>query len=155
MDRSEQVISMNHKELEDFLPHKGKALLLDDIYIYPEQRVAHGFLTLSFSRRDYLFEGHEWAMPGHYISEFANITAACLVAKLYDITFDKRRGVFLTHNCSDFKYPVRLDDQIQCKVLLLEYDGRHASFQATVTNQNGLTAADIPSIKGAILGGKK
>jgi acyl-coenzyme A thioesterase PaaI-like protein len=154
-DTEEQaVIELTRAELEAYLPHTGKALVLDSISIYAS-RWAIGKLALSSPARDYIFEGHAWAMPGHWISEFANITAACLVAKSHGITFDKRRGVLATHNCSNFHSPVKLHDRIRCETEILECDSRRALLRAIVRNQDGRLVTEIPSIRGVILGVRK
>lgn len=146
--------SMSRIDIRDYLPHQGNWLLVDWISLDIQGRTAESKLALTDIRRPFVFNGHEWAMPGVLLAEFANQTCAVLGGKIMGITaFNRRAGVMLQSlDGVSFSGRVSPGDTLTCRAVVLNRNGRGFSFSADVWNHKKKLVARITGIKGVALG---
>lgn len=143
------VVVIDREGLKSLLPHRGVALLLDEvIYSEGENEITGRKIVIE---EDPELDGHFPnfpVYPGHYLDELACLTAACL-AKL--ICGDGINGLpmVVRKDGIQYKKAARPGDVLSIKVVLLENKGnRIFTFYSQIFNQNEELIASIEKITG-------
>lgn len=141
--------TIGREKLEELLPHRARALLIDSVTYNeePGQIVGHKVI----SDGDPELEGHfpDFPVyPGHYLDELACLTAACL-AKLMCGDGVNGLPMVVRKDGIQYKKAVRPGDALSIKVVLLENKGnRIFTFSSQIFNQNEELVASIEKIIG-------
>lgn len=128
-------VHYDRARIEEALPHRGLALVIDEVICVPDEGKAEGFFRVP---EDHLMvQDHFGLMPGVFLGEVAHLSGAVLHHSMYPSS-DK----ILLLSASfirDLAVAVRPTDQLKCFVSLHAADGtgREASFDAEIFNQYG------------------
>lgn len=148
MDIANTVV-IHREGLKSLLPHRGVALLLDEVIYNEGENEIIG--RKKVFEEDAELDGHfpDFPVyPGHYLDELACLTAACLV-KL--ICRDGINGLpmVIRKDGIQYKKAARPGDALSIKVALLENKGnRIFIFSSQIFNQNKELVASIEKITG-------
>ncbi len=146
------MLEFDKKMLEELLPHRGIALVIDGLEYDLEKP---DFITGKkiLKENDPHFTGHfpgNHIFPGHWSIEAMALTAATLI-KLSRIKLQDAYPYFLGVEKFDFKRPIKPGDEIRISVQLLETEEKRNifTFLGEVVNQKNKIVA-TGTIRGTI-----
>lgn len=143
-----EIIILNKENLEEILPHRGEAMMIDKIIFENDDIKGTKFI----STNDKYFEGHfpgNPVYPGHYLDEMQCLVAAILVK----IKFPEVNGLpmVVAKNGVHYKKAVVPGDSLVISASLLESKfNRLFDFNTQIHNQNGKLVAEIESLRGIV-----
>ncbi|MGB3072930.1 MAG: hypothetical protein WBB68_01575 [Candidatus Moraniibacteriota bacterium] len=135
---ADQMITLRKPELEQVLPHRGNALLIERVDIFPSQGLAIGLLRFAAAENDPVFTGHfpdNPIMPGHWLVEFASLTCAVLFTVSSGIPITGTTGVRIVglDGCR-FLSEVHPWTALTCTAKLVKHRNSIAVFRAMIGN---------------------
>jgi len=152
-----QSMTLGRREIEDILPHRGPALVIDQVTFHGVRlKLDHGqsydaIGLVDLAHYDRLFDGHfptNPILPGHYLIEM--VAQVCGVAAACVDSFTPGHLMYLLNVVANFRRPAKPDDKLMIGVDCLHLSKIQGKFSAKVYNQHGDLLVTVEQLRGAI-----
>lgn len=144
--------TIEKKELEARLPHRGIAFIFDEVK-FKDGAFPEATTTITIHENDPRFEGHfpnSPIYPGHWQIELVCLLAAATIGLHYPYLDDF--PILRVVNQVEFKRPIRPGDTITARVKLRseDWNKNQFSFDGNITNSQRKIITKIGDIRGIV-----